>query len=80
MLSMLRRRTHHPRNPAAPEYAVGEYGRWMTLGLDEGGTELWHVGIYGVCAVYAVYATTGALTTRATRRRQSMPSANIGAG
>ena len=23
------------RNPAAPAYAIGEYGRWMTLGLDE---------------------------------------------
>jgi hypothetical protein len=25
------------RNPAAQAYAIGEYGRWMTPGLDEGG-------------------------------------------
>lgn len=29
------------RNLAAPAYAIGEYGCWMRVGLDEGGLLLW---------------------------------------
>jgi len=71
-----------PRNPAAPAYAIG--GTHTHTPAQTGGTHTpAQPGGASICHrrhTHTPAQTGGTHTPRATRRRQHMPSANMGAG